>query len=274
MEIYDELVRKYVTGKASDGTALTTTYNSWYDIVCNDNCPENCAQAIPSLRFFVGQLIKKENHLGNGGQGSVYQCIWHGKKAAAKFIPNQKQQLFNKIMEEAPQKLMDPLREKKMRQLFTSQASEFYLARKINDPNVLQMFDFFLQHQNGIDEFVIVSELCDANLNQIEFDMSSFLEYFRQVASAIQAIGDQNLSHGDVKPENILLKRESATGSFSVRLADFGLAGIVGGTPLFMAPEVLTKSIPYFSDIYSLGISILITIYDLQLAFRLFLIPG
>ena len=95
-----------------------------------------------------------------------------------------------------------------------------------------------------------------------------------KVTSAIEAIGEKGLSHGDVKPENILLKRDSVTDEFSVRLADFGMAGIIGGTPLFMAPEVLKKSIPYFSDIYSLGISILFTVYEIQLAFKLFLIPG
>ena len=94
-----------------------------------------------------------------------------------------------------------------------------------------------------------------------------------KVTSAIESIGEKGLSHGDVKPENILLKRDHA-GKLSVRVADFGMAGIIGGTPLFMAPEVLKKSIPFQSDIYSLGISILFTVVDIHLAFKLYLLPG
>jgi serine/threonine protein kinase len=93
------------------------------------------------------------------------------------------------------------------------------------------------------------------------------------VTSAIKSIGEKGFSHGDVKPENILLKRDE-NGHLSVRVADFGMAGIIGGTPLYMAPEVLKKSIPFVSDIYSLGISLLFSVVDIQLAFKLYLIPG
>ena len=180
LDIYDELIEKYVTGYATDGTALTTTYNSWYDIKCNKDCAEDCDQSIPSMRHFFGQLIEKKNLLGNGGQGSVYKCSWHGEQAAAKFIPNQGIHL-QEFLRTKHEKLMDSLRERKMKQLFTSQASEFYICREMQHPFVLRMFDFFLQHRNGVDEFVIVSELCDATLNQIEFNMSSFMNYFLQV---------------------------------------------------------------------------------------------
>lgn len=181
LEIYDELVKKYVTGYGPDGTALTTTYTSWYDVKCNQSCTECCNQAIPSMRHFFGQLIEKNNLLGHGGQGSVYECTWHGEKAAAKFIPNRGVHIA-KTLRKAPEELMDPMREKTMKQYFTSQASEFYIGREIKHPHVLRMLDFFLQHKNGVDEFVIVSELCDATLNQIEFTMSSFMKYFRQVS--------------------------------------------------------------------------------------------
>ena len=77
------------------------------------------------------------------------------------------------------------MREKGMWKMFTSQASEFYVAREIKHPHVLRMFDFFLQHRNEEDEFVIVSELCDATLNEIEFSMSAFLEYFLQASTLI-----------------------------------------------------------------------------------------
>ena len=181
LDIYEDLVKKYVTGYSVDGVPLTTTYNSWYDISCNESCDDNCDQAIPALQFIFGQLIEKEptNLLGNGGQGSVFECTWHGKKAAAKFIPNPKIPFFE-LFGDAPQNLMDPLREKKMRQLYTSKASEFYIAREIKHPHVLHVFDFFLQHNNCEDEFVIVSELCESKLSQIKFNFSAIFKFFLQ----------------------------------------------------------------------------------------------
>ena len=80
-----------------------------------------------------------------------------------------------------------------MWRMFTSQASEFYVAREIKHPHVLRMFDFFLQHRNGEDEFVIVSELCDATLNEIEFSMAAFMDYFLQVSSPFNSSGENCL---------------------------------------------------------------------------------
>ena len=91
--------------------------------------------------------------------------------------------------------------------------------------------------------------------------------------AAIKAMGERGLCHRDIKPENILLKRDSS-GVLSVRVADFGLTGFSGGTPLYNPPESMIKSIPFASDIYSLGITMLVTLFETELAFKLFLMPG
>ncbi|CAG5088130.1 Oidioi.mRNA.OKI2018_I69.PAR.g11741.t1.cds [Oikopleura dioica] len=135
------------------------------------------------------------------------------------------------------------------------------------------MYDFFLQHQNGLNEFVIVSELCEKTLLQEQFSMKSFIRYFSEVNAAIKAMGEQGLCHRDIKPQNILLKRNE-NGVLSVRVADFGLSGFSGGTPLYNPPESSTESIPFASDIYSLGITMLFTLFESDLAFKMYLMPG
>ena len=177
--------------------------------------------------------------------------------------------------------------EKNLKDYFTNQASEFYICRKIDDRFVLKMYDFFLQHQNGVTEFVIVSELCEKMILDVKFSLENYIQYFSQVGffffvdfknqiqvnAAIKAMGEQGLCHRDIKPQNILLKRDEI-GKLSVRVADFGLSGFSGGTPLYNPPEALTKSVPFASDIYSLGITILFTLFDAELAFKLYLMPG
>lgn len=82
-----------------------------------------------------------------------------------------------------------------------------------------------------------------------------------QIASALQFAHERGILHRDIKPSNILLRDESYA-----YLADFGIAkaqdegsgltqaGIIIGTPEYMAPELLEEPASPSSDIYALGI--------------------
>jgi hypothetical protein len=87
-----------------------------------------------------------------------------------------------------------------------------------------------------------------------------------QLCDALQYAHDEGLVHRDIKPENILLDRKGR-----VKIADFGLARLVGLTPtyltltgthevmgtlLYMAPEQMkrTHTVDHRADIYSLGV--------------------
>ena len=48
-----------------------------------------------------------------------------------------------------------------------------------------------------------------------------------KICEALQFAHEQGIVHRDIKPENVLLDKQGR-----VKIADFGIAKIVGGTPL------------------------------------------
>ncbi len=91
--------------------------------------------------------------------------------------------------------------------------------------------------------------------------MRRLRELSLDIALALRQLHDEDIAHGDVKPENILLSRRGAlrladplgTGTGCTITADFDS----GGTPGYWAPEVLAGgSITPQADVFSLGVTI------------------
>jgi serine/threonine protein kinase len=81
------------------------------------------------------------------------------------------------------------------------------------------------------------------------------------VLRGLAHVHGHGMIHADVKPENILLRL--APGGWQARLADFGIACLIGetapldsfcGSPAYMAPERFGGTIGPTADLYAIGI--------------------
>jgi predicted Ser/Thr protein kinase len=202
------------------------------------HCPVCGAEMRVPARFANFILLEQ---LGKGGMGSVYKAYDEtlGRTVALKVM----QQSIGQDREFVEQFLQ-----------------EARALAAINNPHIVQIYSY--GEENG--QPYIVMELVDGNRldhlheKQKALDEVFVLQTAQQIIRGLQAANAAGMTHGDIKPANILFDR---TGS--AKVADFGLArfkgekpkpGEVWGTPYYVAPEVVRGQSPNAgSDIYSLG---------------------
>ncbi|XP_072320826.1 serine/threonine-protein kinase ULK3 isoform X2 [Eucyclogobius newberryi] len=138
--------------------------------------------------------------------------------------------------------------------------TEIEILKTVKHPHIVQLKDFQWDAEN----IYLILEWCSGG------DLSRFIHsrrllpesiarrFLQQIACALQFLHEKNISHLDLKPQNILL-----SGSV-LKLADFGFAqymtpwdeqSVLRGSPLYMAPEMVCRR-QYDSrvDLWSMGV--------------------
>ncbi len=158
------------------------------------------------------------------------------------------------------------LREPKFVERFQREAQA---AARLKHPNVVSIYDFGVCDDGVI---YLVMELVEGrNLRTVIKDEGPMpatraAEIGRQVCAALAEAHRQNVIHRDIKPANIAV--EESSDGLRVRVLDFGIASLRGGTmmtftqtgavlgtPAYMSPEqCLGEELDGRSDIYSLGV--------------------
>ena len=105
------------------------------------------------------------------------------------------------------------------------------------------------------------------------YSESQVVGIVRQIATALAVLHSHSIVHRDLKPENILVSTQRAGGAIVVKLADFGSAmilsktrrfnpagaGIIAGTPGYIAPESLAgRQCTPMVDVWALGVVVFI----------------
>lgn len=190
-------------------------------------------------------LVKK---IGQGGFSEVYHAKKDDKDYAIKIID----------LHEVKKKF--PNQESVLKKL----RYEFWVLKDIDHPNIVRIFDFGQMPEGNL---YLAQELISGVNFKVFCRGLSFGQLqntFMQMLSALSAIHDWGIIHGDIKAENILIATHKAEPI--VKLVDFGLASTatelkinvqhnLSGTPATMAPEIiLGTAASTASDIYSLGV--------------------
>ena len=139
---------------------------------------------------------------------------------------------------------------------------EYELIADIDHPNVVRIHDLGVadDHAHIAMEYLDGGDLRQRINEGILAPVAA--KYLRQISSALATVHNVGILHRDLKPGNIMLRRDN-----SVALIDFGLArrlridmditdhGEIFGTPYYMSPEQgHGDPVDERSDIYSLGV--------------------
>ncbi len=147
----------------------------------------------------------------------------------------------------------------RQRQLFLDEAR---VLAKLNHPNITAIYDAVLDESAG--RFFLVMEYVDGrSLSQLlasgaKLSLETILHITDSILRALAYAHRQGVVHRDLKPGNVMISQQ-------VKLADFGLAGLVSrlsqggeqlvGSPAYMSPEQIRKEpVSGQADLYALGV--------------------
>ena len=202
-------------------------------------------ETLRSGASFAGRY-RIERPIGSGGMGVVYlaEDVELGERVAIKTL---KSELLS-----ADETAMDRFR------------NEIRLARQISHRNIVRTHDF----GNAEGVFFVTMEFVEGTTLRAVLDSrgqlgaEATLAIARQLVDALECAHGEGIIHRDIKPQNLLI---DAAGT--LKIMDFGVArlaerssgltqaGMVVGTPAYMAPEqLLAESVDARSDLYSVGV--------------------
>jgi uncharacterized delta-60 repeat protein len=194
--------------------------------------------------------------LGVGGMGQVYLAEDRrlGRKVALKLLPASFTRRGSRLLR------------------FQQEARA---ASALNHPNIVTIYDIWeIEGRHLIATEYIEGETLRERIKRGKLEAEEALDVSIQVASALWAAHQAGIAHLDIKPENIMLRRDGY-----VKVLDFGLAklteresltqnniceasaetdvtpSLVTGTVKYMSPEQARGlTLDVRSDIFSLGI--------------------
>ena len=145
--------------------------------------------------------------------------------------------------------------------------NELNFLINVKGTNIINIIDYYFNQNDKY--YYLILEKMDGDLsmmlNKNKNGMSSNLirKIFSQINSGLKIMIDNNKTHRNLKPENILFSyTNDKKTDFIIKIGDFGLSTDLKstktasntGTELFKAPEVGNEKYSNKCDLYSIGI--------------------
>lgn len=196
----------------------------------------------------LGSRYRLVDRLGSGASGEVWRA--HDRETGA--------DVAAKLL--WPQHAADP-------EILGRFVRERSVLLGLDHPRVVRVRDFVAE---GRDLAIVMDLVAGPSLGRLLRERGTLppataVPLAVAVLDALDAAHRRGVVHRDVKPDNVLLARAGSLEAADVRLADFGIAGIVQdeaapgteliGTPAYMPPELVAygRSGPA-SDVYAVGV--------------------
>lgn len=139
--------------------------------------------------------------------------------------------------------------------------TEVGILQKVDHPNVVKYFETYEDPEKIylVMEYLNGGELLDTITKTKKNHEALVAEVMERMARALIHIHTLNITHKDIKPDNIMFSSDG-----TAKLIDFGLSqvtryqgekmDVIAGTPYFIAPEVIRGHYGQECDIWSLGV--------------------
>jgi len=200
------------------------------------------------LSFLQTRAVQKET-IGQGGQGKIRKYY------------NDK---YKRVVVEKIVNLNNCTRGTLGVSGIQSLIKEAILLAGFDHPNIVKIFEFKPNPPTIIMEYCAKGSLRQILDKSINLPLQYKIFLIRSIVSGLGYVHSKGIVHGDLKCDNILLSDEKRVkiGNYLFpipKLADFGLGQlgenqVMGGTPGFIAPEILKGSgLNFKTDIFALG---------------------
>ncbi len=206
----------------------------------NDLHPTDNAQAVLPQGTRIGESYVVVRLLGEGGSGQVYLCRdeWLDRHVAIK--------LFHRGSD------------------VSAFEAELDALVALNHPNLLSVFDRGLHRDSRnyiVTAFIAGPSLRDLLVSDGAFGYAETHRLLRDLASGLEALHQRGIVHGDLKPENVLL-RPLHDAHYAPVIIDLGFSGErdsrperLAASPAYVAPERLVGgAMGPACDIYALAL--------------------
>lgn len=142
--------------------------------------------------------------------------------------------------------------------------SELEILEKVDHPHITRVFELLEDQRNYyvVMEYLKGGNLLDKVVAMQRFSERQVADVIHQVMLALNYMHQQNISHRDLKLENLMCLNDNLD-DLTVKLTDFGFATFFDpklkmhlglGSPLYMSPElVMDSGYDQRVDVWSLG---------------------